>query len=249
VDKQSYSSYASTLARYGFVVVVPNHQRSATNPATGETLTGLLAEQSQVNQVLDFANRLDSDVDSPLYGRIDTERMAVVGHSFGGFAGLGAIQNICVPGVCSEEFERPEELMAGVVYGTSFQTPPDSGEFPPIANENIPVALIAGTADGVAQPTEVTSTYAQVQSPPKLFAAIAGANHYGITNENSDRDPSLPTVDQAVANNAIARWSGLFLRAHLLDDAAAYDYVYTTGDALDGQVATTSRPRPLNLSR
>lgn len=51
VDKADYSNFAQQVASYGFVVVVPNNERTRTNLATGQTLTGLLAEQEQVNDV------------------------------------------------------------------------------------------------------------------------------------------------------------------------------------------------------
>ncbi|MCU0547649.1 MAG: hypothetical protein MUE44_36735 [Oscillatoriaceae cyanobacterium Prado104] len=48
------------------------------------------------------------------------------------------------------------------------------------------------------------------------------------------------TLDRAVGIETIARWSGLFLRAHLLDDRVASDYIYSRGDALDPNVSVTS---------
>lgn len=37
----------------------------------------------------------------------------------------------------------------------------------------------------------------------------------------------------------IARWSALFLRATVLGESAAADYVFSTGDALDPNVTIT----------
>ncbi|NJO98842.1 MAG: hypothetical protein HC764_24900 [Pleurocapsa sp. CRU_1_2] len=52
VDKSNYSKYASTVASYGFTVVVPNHiNDNFTPPGFPE---GLYAEQQQVNQVLNY---------------------------------------------------------------------------------------------------------------------------------------------------------------------------------------------------
>jgi predicted dienelactone hydrolase len=47
VDKSSYSDFARIIASYGFVVVVPNQQRSL--PQFG--FTGLLPETSQIDAV------------------------------------------------------------------------------------------------------------------------------------------------------------------------------------------------------
>lgn len=120
-------------------------------------------------------------------------------------------------------------------------------EFIPINNYGIPTALIQGTAEGVALPFRAKGTYDNIQNPPKALISISGANHYGISNTNNPDgprpDPSNPTIRQDVAVETVARWSGLFLRASVLDDKKAFDYVYSTGDALDKNVKVTSQAK------
>ncbi|MFB2895410.1 ScyD/ScyE family protein [Aerosakkonemataceae cyanobacterium BLCC-F50] len=236
VDKADYSNYAETVARYGFVVVVPNNERTVTAP-DGQTVTGLLSEQGQVNEVLDQMKVEDADPTSPIFEIADTETLGLLGHSFGGAAGLGATQDeICIPGICSEDYTIPPELQAGIFYGTSFRDP-QTGEFLPIDNEGIAVGLIHGSLDGVIPPINSQTTYDRILNPPKISVTVEGANHYGITNEdNPEREPNRPTLDQPTATETIARWSGLFLRSHLLHDRGAFDYIYSTGDNLDPNV-------------
>lgn len=241
VDKADYSNYAQIVARYGFVVVVPNNERTITAP-DGQTTTGLLAEQQQVNDVLAQMKVENAAPTSPIFKIVDTETLGLLGHSFGGYAGLAAIQNICDPAVCSGSYTRPPELKAGIFYGTNFQPQPNSGTFPTIDNQDIPVGLIAGTLDGVSDLGEAASTYVKIQDPPKALIAVKSANHYGITNEdNVTRDPNRPTLEQAKATEAIGRWSGLFLRSHLLGDRGAFNYVYNNGDELDPNVSVISQ--------
>ncbi len=242
VDKADYSNYAQQVASYGFVVVVPNNQRTLTAP-NGETVTGLFAEQAQVNQVLDQMKGEDADPTSPIFEIADTETLGLLGHSFGGAAGLGATQDeICVPGICSPGYTLPPELQAGIFYGTSFRDQL-TGEFLPIDNAGIAVGLIEGSLDGVVLPGSSQTTYDQILNPPKAIVTVAGANHYGITNEdNLTREPNRPTLDQAIATETVGRWSGLFLRSHLLQDQGAFDYIYSTGDNLDPNASVISQP-------
>lgn len=242
VDKGDYSNFATLVARYGFTVVVPNHERTLFGP-TGP-VTGLFPDVELVNDVLDFMEDENISDSSPLQGQIDTTKMSLLGHSFGGAVGLTAIEGICFPVLCSTSFTRPEELMAGIFYGTSFINQM-TGEFLPIDNQGIPTGLIAGDLDGVAPLVEVAGTYDQIQDPPNVLVTVLGANHYGITNEdNPFRDPMEPVLPQEVATETIARWSALFLRAHVQDDAGAFDYVYNTGDNLDENVTVVSTRVP-----
>ena len=165
-----------------------------------------------------------------------------MGHSFGGAVGLGAIQGGCFPIICPTTFSRPEALKAGIFYGTRFGGADISGSVPPIFNDKIPVGLIGGNLDGVISLDKVLESYIRIEDPPKLLVSVAGANHYGIANDDDIfRDPIRPTLKQEIATETIARWSGLFLRAHVLEDKQAFNYIYTTiGDTEDENVTTTS---------
>ncbi|MCJ8283119.1 MAG: alpha/beta hydrolase [Rivularia sp. ALOHA_DT_140] len=223
VDKSSYSEYASIVARYGFVVVVPNNPRSL--PQFG--FNGLLPETSQINNVLTQVKIENSNSASPLNGIVDTEKLALLGHSAGGAVGLSAIANICIqPILCEGSFEQPEELVAGAFFGANLRNQA-TDEFIPINNPGIPTALIQGTRDDIALPFRAEATYNNIQNPPKALISILGANHYGITNTNNPDgpfpDPNNPTIPQDVAVETVARWSGLFLRASVLDDKKAFN--------------------------
>ena len=137
-------------------------------------------------------------------------------------------------------------MKAGVFYGTNFRIGQSSGGLPIIDNDGIPIALVQGNRDGVANPANAQETYAGIQDPPRAFITIPGANHYGITNEdNLIRETVRPTINQDVAIETIARWSALFLRGTALNDKNALDYVFNTGDALDQNVSVESVVKPI----
>ncbi|KAB8332791.1 alpha/beta hydrolase [Scytonema tolypothrichoides VB-61278] len=249
VDKSDYSNFASYVARYGFVVVVPNHVRTAVSPMG--SVTGFIAEQQQVNDVLTYMAVLDSNPSSPVANLLDSSKLVLLGHSFGGAVGLAAIQDTCIPVFCTGQFNRPKELKGGAFYGTNFLIG-QGGVVPPINNDGIPIALVEGSQDSVATPDEAFATYAQIQDPPKALVTVVGANHYGITNEdNPIREPVRPTLEQDVATETIARWSALLLRGTVLNDTGAFNYVFNTGDVLDKNVSIVrvakSVPEPTSI--
>lgn len=244
VDKSNYTNFASTVASYGFVVVVPNHQKSL--PQLG--FTGLLPETSQLNAVLAQMVKENSNSTSPVAGVINTQKLALLGHSQGGAVGLSAISNLCLPILCEGSFSRPNELVAGAFFGANLRNF-STQEFIPINNSKISTALLQGNLDSIALPANAQKTYNQIQNPPKALITILGANHYGITNTNNPigarPDSNTPTIAQDVAVETVARWSALFLRASVLNDKEALNYVYSTGDALDANVNVTSQSKPV----
>jgi dienelactone hydrolase len=250
VDKSFYSDYARQVARYGFVVVVPNHFRPF--PILPGNPPALLAETSQVNAVLQQLKVENSSSSAPIAGRIDVQNFGLLGHSFGGAVGLSVIASQYLEFLCREPFDRPPELLAGAFFGTSLRDQ-TTNAFIPINNDGIGIALLQGERDGVALPNRAVTTFENIQTPPKLLVSIAGTNHFGITNVNNpvgaQPDLSTSTLEQRLAIETIARWSGLFLRSSLLNDQHATDYIFSTGDQLDpnASVTTAAIPEPSTI--
>jgi predicted dienelactone hydrolase len=180
----------------------------------------------------------------PLSGVLDTGTLVLLGHSYGGVAGLYAIMDQCVFPFCTGTFSRPDALAGGAFYGTNMKPP--LGSIPPVPNDGLPLALVQGSVDGKAAPADGETTFDQIEDPPKLFATIEGANHYGICDQDNppgaQADPNAATIEQATAVETAARWSALFLRATVLEDAQAAQYISTTGDPADPNVEVTWQP-------
>lgn len=238
VDKSNYSQFASIVASYGFAVVVPNHPNDVFAPFG--IPTGLFSEQSQVNDVLSYMKAENYNPASPIFSLIDTNKMVLLGHSYGGFPGLYAIEGSCVPPFCLDQFTRPPELLGGAFYGSALSQSNIERITPTINNSGLPIAILAGNLDGVTPINAIRKTYDQIQQPPKFFITVNGANHYSITDTNqpvgSVPDPILATLNQDLAVETIARWSALFLRAYALEDSHALEYVNNIGDELDENV-------------
>ncbi|UJB73040.1 hypothetical protein HRE53_30650 (plasmid) [Acaryochloris sp. 'Moss Beach'] len=247
VDKSNYEKYAEVVASYGFVVVVPNNLNSFTPPPPAPTITGYFSELQQINEVLDF---IQDPVASPAAEVVNPEQLVLLGHSLGGQAGLNAVQGGCTDPCPFGEFEQPEELVGAVFYGTNLRNFFD-GSFSPIDNGTIPTGLILGKNDGRALPVNTISTYEQIVNPPKALVSVAGANHFGITDINMPnnpastpadvppiiQDPIAQTIPQHISIDTIGTWSALFLRATVLADPVAIDFVFSgAGDQIDTNV-------------
>jgi dienelactone hydrolase len=246
VDKSNYSNFARIVASYGFVVVVPNHQK--TFPQIG---TGLFADTSQIDAVLTQMKAENANPNSPIAGIVNTQKLGLLGHSQGGAVGLSAIANLCIPFLCEGSFSRPKELVAGAFFGANLRNQ-TTQQFIPINNSQIPVALLQGNLDSIALPERAKATYEQIQDPPKALISILGVNHYGITNTDNPTsartDNNTPTLAQDLSVETVARWSGLFLRASVLNDKFAFNYIYRTGDILDANVTVISQIKENNIS-
>ncbi|MCG8405836.1 MAG: hypothetical protein MI923_11625 [Phycisphaerales bacterium] len=239
VEKSNYIGFASTVASYGFIVVVPNH--------AGLFGLGLFVELNQIRPVLDFLDITHSGEDVVLNGVADTSRLVLLGHSFGGAAALNAVQDACTFPFCSGIQARPTELLGAAVYGANLANPTDGNNaVAPITNAGIPVAILQGNLDGVADLSAAMSTFEQLQDPPNAMITVLGANHFGLNDENNPEgtvtDPNAPTLTQQVAVETIGRWAALFLRAFALGDPDARQYVLTTGPMLDPNVSSVIEP-------
>ena len=237
VPKESYSRFAALVAGFGFAVAVPDHRR-AVGP-----VSGLFPEQSQVAAAVTWARAEGARTGSPVAGRLDADKLVLLGHSFGAAAGLFAVGGLCVPPFCfGPVYQRPPELRAAVFHGAS--TASGGGAAVPIANAGVPVALVQGGLDGTNLPAAGRATYDALGAPPKAFVTVTGANHFGLTDTQTPPgarpDPSPQTLSQDKSIDAAARWSALFLRASLGDSLAA-GYVYGFGDATDDTVTVVSQ--------
>lgn len=222
VGKEFYSQFALNVARYGFVVVVPNHRSALLN-------TNLFTEMNVITDALAFMREEDSSQTSPVRNIADTSRLGLTGHSFGGATALFAIGNYCVFPFCNsaEGFQRPPELQAAALSGTHA---PDLN----FATDGIAVALLGGSEE--ANMLRIEATYANLPAP-KALISITGANHFGMNDINrppgaqiNPEDPEQ-SIPQAITALRFADWAGLFLSAHIHRDRSAWRKIYRSGGA------------------
>jgi len=255
VNKIYFSEFAKEVAKYGFIVVVPNHDADFLLMDMIQ-FEGFFAENQQIPDVIDFMNVEHADAASPLYGIVDNSTMVLTGHSFGSAVILDAIQETCEFPLCRPEdstFTLPDEVKAVALTGINgipFGNPFDSENR--ATDNRVPLAIVNGDMDENALYADTKETYEIIENPPKALVFIKGANHYGLCDVNNPGNPNFPEDDkidgtstpqnaepklnQDISIETNARWVALFLRAHALGDAAALEYVSTTGKYLDSNV-------------
>lgn len=218
VGREHLRVFAGEVAKWGFVVLVPDHRRSFFGQ------NDLFAEQQEVTAAAAWA-KAQAQQGAGAGAAIDASKLVLLGHSFGGVTGLNAIQGGCAFPLCSGTYTKPAELLGGVFYGTNTKPPGGFGSPSAVATAGLGVGYVQGALDGKALPVDGRTTYDQTSGGRKAYVTVAGANHYAITDANppagADADPTAPTLDQATAQLRTGRVTGLLLRWVTLKEESA----------------------------
>ncbi len=242
VGRTNYEKLGRMIALQGFVVVIPDRLQSIPPGAPPSFFT----DQQVLNDALAQLEEEDQNPTSPFYEIVDTERSAVAGHSFGGVAGLFAVDGrTCNPPFCFGVYERPESLKAGVFYGTSAVGPTGVLD---LDTTDIPVALVQGSLDGRSVPENAQQTYDEVLDGTRALITIDGANHFGLTDDNvipgAIPDPIPQELSQRDSIRKTAAWTGRALRAFVKNERLAKWWIFRSGGSLDGSVTVQSERAP-----
>ncbi|WP_194818188.1 hypothetical protein [Nocardia sp. XZ_19_385] len=231
VRKQYYAGFASALADYGFVVVVPEHYPL---PFLGYSVPS----EHLLNRAVAWARAEVANPVSPIGAVLDPGTLLVAGHSYGAATALYAAADRCQPPFCfGLSYRRPPELRAIVGHGANTTV---GGSVDPVAVQGIPVMFINGTNDGVSELAEAYASFTRLTgAPSSAFVNLLGANHFCLTDENNPPgaapDPRVPTTSWGASIATAARWTAMWFLAQL-GDRAARDYVYRVGPQQDSAV-------------
>lgn len=235
MDAKYYSTVATKIASFGYIVAVPNAPRIV--------MFGAEVQLTSPNATLAaraLLRTLASSRSSGMKDRLIDNSFAIVGHSFGGVmaivAGANDAPTLCageMAALCSGYTGFGRGLKAVVTYGSSMVDRSRLGGVT-IFNPNtagVPNILIRGKNDGRVTLEDVSTTYYDVLETPKAFIEIDDANHFGITDSQEivggSNDPNPQPRPQDWSTTAIANVIVVALDAHVKNNRDAHSNLYT----------------------
>lgn len=221
--------FTEALAARGWIVACPDHHdrfsavRSGVGQVPGADMPGLLRHAREITastpaQRANYRYRLDEMraaleglLNSADFGPlIDRQRIAVGGHSFGGYTALG------VSGTLTEYHDpRIKALLLFSTGAGGYLF--DEAE---LARVKVPSMLFlgereAGQKRGAATMSELSERIYRNLPAPKYFLEVRGADHFSFNNRFSDR-PSARLMSGSEAQfELIRRYAIAFLERHV----------------------------------
>jgi predicted dienelactone hydrolase len=202
------------LASWGFIVASPPHPGStlADYPAcstTNNILTSALERPADAIFVLDTM----LGPSSPFPGAVDPERVAMGGHSFGGFTTYRAVM-------------QDARFRAALLFAPAVPV-----DMPAIT---VPSLMMLGEIDAVtiggasSSNTNRRAAWA-LASPPKALVEILDAGHFAFSNAcvPGASDCAPPALTQDEAHDVVRRWALPWLQVHLAGDTSWAPFLAT----------------------
>jgi predicted dienelactone hydrolase len=233
------TNHTEFLASRGFVVAAPDHPgNTALDAFTGantDSPTNANNRPRDVSATIDAVIEASSTPGGPLAGRVDAERIAVTGHSFGGFTALAVASGHTNPLGSTTPDPRVDVVVTFAPY--SLLLSDDE-----LTAVGVPTLLISGTSDTTTPiATNTERPWELIAGRPLLRVDITGAPHNSFADvcQLQQKVGQIPDVPQAVVDELNRRaaeacggeflaftevqrlangYTAAFLAAHLADD-------------------------------
>ncbi|MDQ1249721.1 MAG: hypothetical protein QG597_4097 [Actinomycetota bacterium] len=190
--------FTEFLASKGYVVVSPDHPGStALDLLSGAAVTDEANANNRppdITATLDTVLAADTDPADPLTGIIDETRVALTGHSWGGFTSLATVAGHSN----SVGTTVPDDRIKALVLMAPYSEPLTEAE---LAKVDVPVLVVSSTGDQTTPIATNTEPVVElVPGRPLLRVDIDGGSHNSFTDVCTLRDSvaANPNVPAAV---------------------------------------------------
>jgi predicted dienelactone hydrolase len=169
IGASSYDSTLRHLASRGYIVVATSSQEFTFNPNREQYI-------ADMSRSVDYMIAQNSTAGSPFEGRVNSSQLGISGHSLGGGIALVAASR-------DSRFKATATLAAASLRdaGPLGAAPPPYADVE-VANLNIPVSLINGSADGVIPVATNGQVIYDAASGPRMLPSQTGGFHQGFTD-------------------------------------------------------------------
>lgn len=267
-NRSQFARLASHLVSYGFVVVVPDHDTvsAASNTEASPSVTAQLTQLGErvfgdldprefvqrpllVSAVLDELERLNTS-DPMWMGRLDMNRVGMIGHSLGGYTSLalasGDLNQKQVKRTCKDD----EVLATNLSLVLQCQAQELPRRLPSLEDERIkavmalnpvasavlgekqledidvPVMIVAGSHDAIApMMSEQLPAFSWLTTPQKYLVTMVPGGHASVNLGSAEDSVGLSQLvtgpAQALGAEATQALSVAFMQAHLSTNESA----------------------------
>ncbi|MCD6531076.1 hypothetical protein J7K99_01365 [bacterium] len=219
--------FTSHLAGWGFIVIATSHPGSMWGDE--DCLDSAALHYTWLNRPDDVQYTVDSMValssaHPELFGRIDTSRMAMSGHSFGARTTYA---------VCNRQNWAKCAVALSGDYDDIFGAPINCMD--DIRGVDVPIMLMCGSLDIGLEPEHMAQIYDTLKVP-KVSVEIFGATHFSFSDTcTPELDPFCGedfVLNYDTAHAIINRYATAFLMKYLLSDDRFSDYIFAPYDSL-----------------
>jgi predicted dienelactone hydrolase len=156
-EPQFYSSLLRRWATAGFIIAAPDFPTTAKDSPGGVNLADRHNQPGDVDFVLKQLVALDKTSGNEFTGRIQTNRLAVAGHSLGAVTTLALVADSCC------QVEDPRIRAAIVLSGQLFSM--GRGQYYPRHTRIPPLLFVNGTKDDLVPNFAAKKMYAEAPRP------------------------------------------------------------------------------------